>query len=668
MGMFSNSLMEAVTRIPTWGRMFFLPPRRRRDVRRKRLPSDRRLQIEGLEVRRLLTASPLAFSIPALLAQQTPAPHPTGLPAPITAQVIALANYSPYQIMDPGIPALEPLIQGLDQIESNILSNPAARPSYWGQPIAAGSGQYQLYLSDNGMLVSQWTILWGDGTTSQVSNQPWVVHSYAGNTSQYAITVTASSCNGPFTSGMGTPGALDTSFDSSGGPTANWASRGPHPDWATQNGTIGQQTTNFEGDSGFDQAAAVTLDADGNILVVGTTANQFGLVRYSDDPGQADDGNLDTSFGGAPSGSGLVTTAFAAGNAMADAVAVDPNTGAIVVAGVVAGANGDTELALARYNDADGSPDTTFGPAGDGTVTTDLGTGWTATSAVAVEGDSSIVVAGCLNGHFAVLHFESDGTRDTRFGALRNGVATVNFGGSDETPSAMTLDNDGDIVVAGTSTQAGTGQVFALARFTTNGRLATIYGGGAQLTTSFGGNAVATAITVAPDGDILVTGYAEVNGSTLFATACYFDGDPGGLLLDTNFGAGASENSGPASGLVTTSFGDGDDVATGVVVASDGTIVVSGSSLVDGNGNLDSVPHFALARYNADGTLDSSFGGAPSGSGEVTTDFSSLGFSTETAVGVMSDANGRLIVAGTASTSPLPPGEGQGGLTKRANY
>ena len=61
-----------------------------------------------------------------------------------------------------------------------------------------------------------------------------------------------------------------------------------------------------------------------------------------------------------------------------------------MVAGVVVAGNGDNEVALARYNDADGSLDTTFGPSGDGMVTTDLGSGWTSTSAVAVESDDSI--------------------------------------------------------------------------------------------------------------------------------------------------------------------------------------------------------------------------------------------------------------------------------------
>ncbi len=598
--------------------------RQRRKPSRAPRAKSRRLIVESLEARQLLSGgSPLDPGFAALLAKMTPDPHPTGDQPSQTASTIALAAYTPATIFDPGIPEIEPFIQGERQIFSNILSNPAARPSFWGEPAVPGTGQYQLHLCDNGMLVSQWTITWGDGSASQqVANEPWVMHAYAGNASQYAITVTASTMDGAFTGGMGvTPGTLDQNFDGGSGFTMNQSSHGRNPNWATQVGSDGQQTTNFEGGDGFDQATAETLD-NGNILVVGTTAdNQFGLVRYSDDPGQSDDGNLDTSFGTG----GLATTTFSAGNASATAVAVDPNNSTIVVAGVVIAGNGDNEVALARYNDADGSLDTTFGPSSNGMVTTDLGTGWTGTSAVAVEADDSILVAGCLNGHFAVLHYNSDGTQDTHFGASRNGIATVDFGGSNETPSAMALDQDGLILVAGTSTQAGTGQDFALARFNSNGRLDTVYGMGGLITTDFGGDDVATAITIQPDGRILVAGYSDQSGSYSFAVARYTADGFGGPNLDKTFGT---------DGLVTTNFGDGDDRATGIAVQNDGKIVVSGSTLLDGNGYQDTQTHFALARYNSDGSPDDNFGTGTLPA-EVTTDFSTLGFSSEAAAALI---------------------------------
>jgi uncharacterized delta-60 repeat protein/RHS repeat-associated protein len=602
-------------------------PKRQRTL----LGRGRRLVLESLETRRMLDGS-----IASILASDTPNPHPTGDPPSYTSQIVSLTSYTAPPLFDPGIPAIEPLIQGLQEIYNSISSNAQARPSYWGESVADGGDQYELHLNDNGMLVRSWTVNWGDGSDpQQVSNQPWVVHTYAGNTSQYAITVTASSVDGTFTGGIGdSPGALDQAFNGSSF-SSEWSSHGPFsPDWAGDNNGDGQQTTNFESGSGFDQATAVALD-NGNILVVGITGTgTFGLVRYIDDPGGSDDGQPDTSFGSG----GLVTTTFSAGNASASAVAVDSTNGKIVVAGVVVDGSGHNEVALARYNDSDGSLDTTFGPSSTGLVTLDMGTGWTSTNAVAIEGDGSILVAGSMDGHFAVLHFHSNGTQDTSFGS--SGVATVDFGGTDETPAAMALDSSGLILVAGTTTQSGTGQDFALARLNTDGSLDTIYGLGGTITTDFGGNDVATSMAIQSDGKILVAGYSDQGGSDSFALARYIATDYG-LSIDNSFGT---------DGLVTTSFGDGDDVAAGVAVDADGRIVVGGSTLLDSNGDVDSQPHMALARYLSDGSLDTSFGtGEGSPAGTVTTDFSNLGFTTDTAAGLVVDADGRLIEAGTAT-------------------
>jgi uncharacterized delta-60 repeat protein len=73
--------------------------------------------------------------------------------------------------------------------------------------------------------------------------------------------------------------------------------------------------------------------------------------------------------------------------------------------------------------------------------------------------------------------------------------------------------------------------------------------------------------------------------------------------LDPSFGNG---------GKVVTDFSSNEDGASAVAIQSDGKIVVGGTSTAQ-RGN----PDFALARYNTDGSLDSSFGL----NGKVTTDF-----------------------------------------------
>ena len=74
-----------------------------------------------------------------------------------------------------------------------------------------------------------------------------------------------------------------------------------------------------------------------------------------------------------------------------------------------------------------------------------------------------------------------------------------------------------------------------------------------------------------------------------------------------------------------------------VAVQTDGKIVVAGSSDQGGN--------FAVARYNADGSLDSSFGTG----GKQTIDF---GSSYDEGYGVAVQADGKIVVVGASYVGP----------------
>src|SRR5207248_1251573 len=80
---------------------------------------------------------------------------------------------------------------------------------------------------------------------------------------------------------------------------------------------------------------------------------------------------------------------------------------------------------------------------------------------------------------FLMTRFNTDGTLDAGFGT--NGLATPSFTGpTDDTPSALVLQPDGKIVVAGSN-----GLDFALARFSANGSLDTSFGSAGRVTTDF---------------------------------------------------------------------------------------------------------------------------------------------------------------------------------------
>ena len=96
-----------------------------------------------------------------------------------------------------------------------------------------------------------------------------------------------------------------------------------------------------------------------------------------------------------------------------------------------------------------------------------------------------------------------------------------------------------------------------------------------------------------------------------------------------------------ANGVVTTDFGVKFDSGSAVAVQADGKIVAAGTSYV-GFGD------FAIARYNADGSLDTTFGAG----GQVTLDLA--GGSGDVARALAIQADGKIVVAGETTGAPIP--------------
>jgi uncharacterized delta-60 repeat protein len=314
-------------------------------------------------------------------------------------------------------------------------------------------------------------------------------------------------------------------------------------------------------------------------------------------------GALDPTFGAG----GLVTTDFG-GFDSAQALAIQSD-GKIVAAGSAGG-----DFALARYN-ADGSLDSTFGSSGK--VTTDFG-GFDAASAVAIQPDGRIVAAGRTEGgDFALTRYNSNGSLDTTFGG--GGKVTTDFGGFDAA-FGVALQADGKIVAAG---QGGPGGGFALARYNTDGSLDLSFGSGGKVTTHFtSGVEVVIAVAIQLDGKIVVTGQAFAGGFQQFALARY---NPDGSL-DTSFASG---------GILTTDFALGSGFGGALVIQPNGKIVAAGRAGSD----------FVVARYNADGSPDATFGSG----GKVTTDFGGVVF--DAAFGVALQSNGKIVAAGALFNS-----------------
>lgn len=285
---------------------------------------------------------------------------------------------------------------------------------------------------------------------------------------------------------------------------------------------------------------------------------------------------------------------------------------------------------------APGDLDLTFG-GGTGKVTTAVGSGNDTGRAVAVQSDGKIVMAGFSNNgtddDFAVVRYNANGSLDTSFGTA--GKVTTAIGAGNDRGLYMVLQADEKIVVVGSAVRGGNTD-FAVVRYNTDGSLDTNFGSGGKVTTVIGSStsfiiAQAVGAAVQQDGKIVVVGHAT-NGSTYdFAMVRYnTDGS-----LDTNFGS---------AGKVLTALGSSADYAEGVVVQGDGKIVVAGYS------NNGSDNDFAVVRYNADGSLDTSFGNT----GKVTT---AVGVSFDHGKCVALQSDGKIVVAGTSHLSNLGRGD-----------
>jgi uncharacterized delta-60 repeat protein len=278
-----------------------------------------------------------------------------------------------------------------------------------------------------------------------------------------------------------------------------------------------------------------------------------------------------------------------------------------------------------RAQGAPGDLDPTF--SGDGKVLTDIAGGDDGASAVVVQPDGKIVTAGFASQPaggrtFVVVRYDSAGLLDPSFDD--DGIVTTSFGGGSAAARALAIEPDGDIVVAGTSSQPETGWDFALARYEPDGSLDASFGDNGRVTTDFDdvANGI-NALAVQPNGKLVVAG--ESRGD--FALARY---DTDGSL-DTSFSG---------DGVVTTDFAGMDDAAYAVALQGDGRIVAAGSAFRREN-FYEAPQFFALARYQADGAPDSTF----SGDGILITDISqSYGNARAHAVALQQD--GTIVLGG----------------------
>ena len=208
------------------------------------------------------------------------------------------------------------------------------------------------------------------------------------------------------------------------------------------------------GGTGSDYGYGVAIDANGKIVVTGSSKNGSGYTdlaiwRYNSD------GSLDTSF----NGSGHTTRDNIAGGFKNDeGHAVTFQDSKIVVTGFSVNSNDNKDMFICRYLH-DGSLDTSYNTTGCGVYDSNTAS-WNIDegNAIAIDAKGKIVVAGYSTNSnndwdMTIWRYNADGTLDTDFNTLgyllHDGAAGVV--GQMDYGYDMLLDSKGRIVVAGSS-------------------------------------------------------------------------------------------------------------------------------------------------------------------------------------------------------------------------
>ncbi|WP_437977044.1 hypothetical protein WMF11_08075 [Sorangium sp. So ce295] len=246
---------------------------------------------------------------------------------------------------------------------------------------------------------------------------------------------------------------------------------------------------------------------------------------------------------------------------------------------LVAGVDGDT-WALARFLPS-GVLDPEFGTGG--LVVGQKGT----VESLALQPDGRIVAVGTRDHQLAVVRFHGNGGIDQVFGA--SGVAKLDPATiSDSEGFDVAVQSDGAIIAVG----VGPGSRGIVARFSSTGDFDPDFGGSGLVSMA---ERPLDSVALGEDDQIVAGGTKRGGGTTFLAARLDRDG-----VLDPGFGSGG------IAYLSQTPYNDSD-----LALGSDGKPVLVGYA-------LDGVNHYAFARFNEDGSADTTFGetGMVNASGE----------------------------------------------------
>lgn len=348
----------------------------------------------------------------------------------------------------------------------------------------------------------------------------------------------------------------------------------------------------------------ITTQADGKALLLvlnyddttnSASRSSMELMRFDTT------GFLDNTFGIAGIARGYINQ----GTTLFRAIAKQTD-GKLVVGGmwdVSTGAATLRDFVVARFNN-DGTNDPSFGTGGKTSVNFGFvpltGFASNGINSLQLQMDGKIVAGGAVSindtvTNFGVTRLNPDGSLDNTFGNA--GKQLVDFGVKNQNLMAVAVQPDGKIVLAGVAAFVGvTGNDICVARLNINGTLDSTFGtnGMKTIAVSAGaGSDIGRQVTVQPDGKILIA-------------ASVTQGGVKSMLLRLNAN-GTFDSSFNSTGKALLGWSTTAETITFLKVQNDGKILASGH--VNGNTVLGTINRIAVARFNSNGTFDSSFNG-----------------------------------------------------------
>lgn len=298
---------------------------------------------------------------------------------------------------------------------------------------------------------------------------------------------------------------------------------------------------------------------------------------------------LDTSFNHI----GLSTYPFYTNNDECHALIIQPDN-KIVMAGVsYSDIDNNSPAAITRCNN-DGTLDYSFGNNGK-TIFQSITHGGDDIRGLALQADGKIIATGIHQDStniikFITIRFNSDGSIDSTFS--NDGFDLISFLNINDQSFSVKVQHDGKILVAGFSSGGcGIGAYVAMARYNTDGTMDNSFGNFGKVLFQVNGSCYAKDLMLKYDY-IYIAGLSLYSSSSAFLLARFLMNGQ----IDSTFGT---------NGTVITPIGTLPSYAYSIDDQSNGKIICSG---VYGDYiNNDSLL-YALVRYNADGSIDNTFG------------------------------------------------------------